>query len=104
MKADWPELTRVCSTAVAIVDLPEPERPVIQIVAPLVPRALQRSSRLSWLGWKVMLVATGTSVSATAGTGTSAVSPAAPMIIPAATVRLVAGSTRMKLPVLRLSR
>ena len=29
----------MCSTAVAIVDLPEPERPVIQIVAPLVPSA-----------------------------------------------------------------
>jgi len=43
-----------------VVDLPAPERPVnqtVQPLKPLVPRALDRSSLLTWLEWMVTFVA-----------------------------------------------
>ena len=62
------------------------------------------ASRESFDGWRVMFSATGVA-SVTAGASVViGSSPPAPMIIPAATVRSVPGSTRMKLPVVRFSR
>lgn len=57
-RKEWrPRWSNVCSRAVAIVDLPDAERPVNQTVAPDWPRSSERSAEETAPGWKVMLVA-----------------------------------------------
>jgi hypothetical protein len=77
--------------AVARVDLPDPDNPVNQMVAPFIPSASQRSSRPSDPGDHT-----------TSGCLSTRQSP--PRIIPAPTVTLVSSLARMKEPVVRLRR
>lgn len=49
--------SKCCSSAVAMVDLPEALKPVSQTVQPFWPRRVSRSSWVTAPGWKVMFVA-----------------------------------------------